>query len=206
VRTRALIVVVLLLSYGAVGARQPAVRMDVPLPAPAQELAAALEISSLDRSQLVLTIVRTVYGIIQVDARTTATQNFLALLTSGTPSTSERVPLPLDASIWRETILRRDVPDDRILGAILSTRDTALMYHGLAGVDDETLAWLGAERDLIQFVQKRPGAFAIFGPSVRVHAGKVAVPGGPENDALWEAIVGAAAGPPAPGGRGGVGR
>lgn len=196
-RTRALIVVVLLLSYGAVGARQPAVRMDVPLPAPAQELAAALQISSLDRSQLVLTIVRSVYGITQADSRTTASQNFLALLTNGTPSRSEQVPLPLDASIWRETILHRDVPDDRILAAILSTRETALMYHGLAGLDDETLAWLGAERDTIQFVQKRPGAFAIFGPSVRVHAGKVAVPGGPENDALWEAIVGAAPAKPA---------
>ena len=62
-RARALVVIVLLLSYGAVGARQPAVRMSVPLPAPAEQIASALDILSIDRSRLVLDVVRTLFGV-----------------------------------------------------------------------------------------------------------------------------------------------
>ena len=196
-RARALIVVVLLLSYGAVGARQPAVRVDVPLPAPASEIAAALDIESVDRSQLVLTIVRTVYGIVQHDSRAAATQQFFSLLAAGPAARGEKVPLPLDASIWRETILRRDVPDDRLLATILADRSLALMFHGLAGLDDETLAWLGADRDTLRQLLAHPGAFAVFGPSIRVQGGKVVVPGAPETEALWETIVGAPPSKPA---------
>ncbi len=49
-RARAVVVVVLLMSYGAVGARQPAVRMAVALPIPAERIANALDIF-VDRSQ-----------------------------------------------------------------------------------------------------------------------------------------------------------
>ena len=107
------------------------------------------------------------------------------------------MPLPLDASIWRETILRRDVPDDRLLATILADRSLALMFHGLAGLDDETLAWLGADRDTLRQLLEHPGAFAIFGPSIRVQGGKVVVPGAPETEALWETIVGAPPSKPA---------
>ncbi len=62
-RARALVVIVLLLSYGAVGARQPAVRMSVPLPAPAEQMASALDILSIDRSRFVLDIVRTLFTV-----------------------------------------------------------------------------------------------------------------------------------------------
>ena len=62
-RARALVVIVLLLSYGAVGARQPAVRMSVALPAPAEQIASALDILSVDRSRFVLDIVRTLFTV-----------------------------------------------------------------------------------------------------------------------------------------------
>ena len=62
-RARALIVVVLLVSYGAVGARQPAVRMAVPLPVRAERIAEALGIASIDRSQFVLDIIRTFFAV-----------------------------------------------------------------------------------------------------------------------------------------------
>ena len=190
-RARALVLVVLFVSYGAVGARQPAVRMAVPLPVPAQQIADALDITSVERSHFVLNVVRTLFGIGQMEGNKQHRQRFKELLASGSSGTGETVPLPLDASIWRETLLLRNVPDDQIIGAILAERNTALLYHGLAGLDDETLAWLGAERETLQHLMRHAGAFAVFGPSVRVHAGKIVVQGDAEAEALWQALIGA---------------
>ena len=190
-RARGLVVVVLLLSYGAVGARQPAVRMTVPLPAPAESIASALDILSIDRSRFVLDIVRALFttGFLEGDVK--QRENLRATLASVTAGKGEMVPLPLDASIWRETLLERPVADDQIIGAILADRRTALLYHGLAGLDDETLAWLGPDRDTLRHLLRRAGSFAVFGPSVRVRAGRVDVPGGADAEPLWQALVGA---------------
>ena len=118
-------------------------------------------------------------------------ENLRAALLGAPAIAGETVPLPLDASIWRETLLQRQVPDNQIIAAVLSDRSTALLYHGLAGLDDETLAWLGPERETLRHLLRHAGAFAVFGPSVRVRAGRVAVPGGTEAEPLWQAIVGA---------------
>jgi hypothetical protein len=188
---RALILVVLLLSYGAVGARQPAVRMAVPLPVPAAQIAEPLEFATIDRAHFVLNVVRTLFatGVAEGDLRLRA--KLRAVLDGAAGAPGEMVPLPLDASIWRETILQRNVADDRIIAAILSDRRTALLYHGLAGLDDDTLAWLGPERDTLQHLLRHAGAFAVFGPSIRVQAGKIRVPGGDEAEPIWQALVGA---------------
>lgn len=190
-RARALIVVVLLLSYGAVGARQPAIRASVPLPAPSAQLAEALELPAIDRSQFVLKSVRTLFTTIAPDGDPMLRAKLRALLASPVVAPGETVPLPLDASIWRDTILRRQLPDSQIISAILSDRSAALLYHGLAGLDDETLAWLGPERETLQQLSRHAGTFAIFGPSIRVRAGRMVVPGGPEAEPVWQAVVGA---------------
>ena len=190
-RARSLAVVVLLLSYGAVGARQPAVRSAAPLPSTAETLTRQLKLSSADRSRIVLDIIRLTYDAPgsrdPEDMRLQS--NLLSLIASATPG--ETVPLPLNPSIWRDTILQRDVPDARLIGAILSDFRTALVYHGLAALDDETLAWLGPDRDLLAFLLKHPGSFAAFGRSLHVKAGRVVVPGGSEAEPIWEAVVGA---------------
>jgi hypothetical protein len=190
-RARALVIVVLLVSYGAVGARQPAVRMTATLPLPSQQIADALGIASIDRSHFVLDVVRTLFalGLAEGDVRQRA--KLRELLLQPSPLKGEAVPLPLDVAIWRETLLPRQVPDDQILAAILSDRSTALLYHGLAGLDDDTLAWLGPERDTLRHLARHAGAFSVFGPSVRVQAGKIIVPGGPDAEPLWQALVGA---------------
>ena len=190
-RARALVVVVLLLSYGAVGARQPAVRLAVPLPVSAAQIASRLEILSIDRGRFVLDVVRTLYGTGPVEGDARQRENLRAALASYPSTPGETVPLPLDASIWRETLLPRQVPDNQIIATILAERNTALLYHGLAGLDDETLAWLGPERDTLRHLLRHAGTFAAFGPSVRVRAGKILVPGGAELEPLWQAVVGA---------------
>lgn len=190
-RAKALILVVLLLSYGAVGARQPAVRMSVPLPAPASEIAGALEITAVDRGHFVLNLIRALYGLGVPEGDRRHRASMAALLASATTKPGEAVPLPLDASIWRETLLQRQVPNEQLLGAILGNRSAALMYHGLAALDDDTLAWLGAERPTLQHLMKNAGAFSAFAPSLRIRNNEIAVPGGDENKALWQAAIGA---------------
>ena len=190
-RARALVVVVLLLSYGAVGARQPAVRLAVPLPVSAGQIASALDILSIDRGRFVLDVVRTLYGTGAVEGDSRQRENLRAALASYPSTPGETVPLPLDASIWRETLLPRQVADNQIIATILADRNTALLYHGLAGLDDETLAWLGPERDTLRHLLRHAGTFGAFGPSVRVRSGKILVPGGPELEPLWQAVVGA---------------
>lgn len=192
-RARAILVTVLLLSYGALGARQPAVRTSVALPVPAAELAASLGLDPGDRSQLLVSIVRLIFdapdGTSAEDARRRGV--LAATLAAKGVEPRDRVPLPLDTSIWRETLLSRRVADGDIAAAILSDRNTALLYHGLAALDDDTLGWLGPDRDTLLHLRRHAAAFAAFGRSVRVRGGRVAVPGGAEAEPLWAAIVGA---------------
>src|SRR5687767_8359721 len=115
-RGRLLAVIVLLLSYGAVGARQPAVRSSVPLPVSARSLADAVGLPIADRSLIVLDIIRLVCDAPDgADPKDAELRSRLlnALQTSGGHEPGETVPLPLDPSIWRESILRRDVPDSQ---------------------------------------------------------------------------------------------
>jgi hypothetical protein len=190
-RARTLAVVVLLLSYGAVGGRQPAVRSSVSLPAPAAVLAETLGLPVAHRHRIVLDVVRLAFdtpdGSDPKDVALRARLN--AVLASAAPG--EMAPLPLDPSIWREAILRRDIPDGHLLGAILSDRRTALLYHGLASLDDETLGWIGPERELLAYLLQHPGAFAAFASSLKIRGGRVVVPGGREADPIWERVIGA---------------
>jgi hypothetical protein len=181
-----------MLSYGAVGARQPAVRAALPLPVPARIIADAAGLPSSDTSTLLLQIVRVVFGsqaggASEDGARRTAVRRAL-----GTPieKTSDTVPLPLDPGIWRETILQQQVPDRQLVAAILDDRRAALLYHGLASLDDETLAWLGPDRETLLLVRQQSALFATFGRSIHVRGGRVLVPGGSDAEPLWAALTG----------------
>jgi hypothetical protein len=191
-RVRILALVVLLLSYGAVGARQPAVRTTVPLGVPVARLAATLDIADPDRSHILLDVVRIVFDSPDgQDAGDSALRRHLAdLFLGASRETRDTVPLPLDPSVWRDTILRRQVPDNQLIAAILSDRSTALLYHGLAALDDETLAALGPDRETLDGLRHHAGSFATFGRSLRIHAGRVVVPGGTNAEPLWQELVG----------------
>lgn len=194
-RLRVLAIVLLLLSYGAVGARQPAVRGSVPLPVAAEAIAQALGLESADRATLLLRVTRLVFD--APDGQSPQGRKLretlrAALASAGAkPRPVQLVPLPLDPSIWRDTILQAQVPDDQVVTAILSDRGYALLYHGLASMDDATLAWLGPERDTLLHLKRLPAIVAAFGRSVHVGAGRVLVPGGMEAEPLWKSLTGA---------------
>ena len=137
-RARALAVAILLLSYGAVGARQPAVRAALPLPVPATVIAAATGLPSSDPSTLLLHVIRVAFGSQAGPASEDVAKRAAIRKALWTPDgkTSDTVPLPLDPGIWRETILQQPVPDRQLVAAILDDRRAALLYHGLAALDD----------------------------------------------------------------------
>ena len=197
-RIRTLIVVVLLLSYGAVGARQPAVRGAAPLPGSARAVADAAGLPSADTSLLLFHLVRLVYDTPDIDSpRVRKLRADLQQLRAEHEGAGDRVPLPLDPSIWRDTILERQPPDDLLVAEILSDPRASLLYHGLSALDDETLGWLGPDRETLRQLRSHAGAFAAFGRSVRVRSGRVAVPGGDRADALWTSVIGVSPSKPA---------
>ncbi len=198
VRARIAAVLVLVVSYGALSARQPAVRTSIPLPSSAAQLAASLGLAPTDRNQLLTSIVRVVFD--APDGSNAAIQKRRAVLSSqlkGMAATRlVRVPLPLDTAIWRETILGYPVKDNELAAAILSDRSTALLYYGLASLDDDTLGWLGPDRETLLHLRRNAASFASFGRSLKVRGGRVSVPGGRDAEPIWTAIVGADPGRP----------
>jgi hypothetical protein len=108
------------------------------------------------------------------------------------------VPLPLSPQVWRELLGRPDAADAELAAAILADRRSALLYRGLAGLDEPTLASLAAEREVLSAIRAEAvEAFAAFGSRFRVRDGAVVLPGGPETAAAWERLVGASPGAPA---------
>lgn len=103
-----------------------------------------------------------------------------------------RVPVPLPSHVWTDTVLRRPVPDDRLLAAILADRHAALLAYGFSALDAETLAALAAHPSLVARLARRaPGLVAAFARSLVIRGGRVQVPGGEPARPLWEQAVGA---------------
>lgn len=189
---RAVTVIVLLL-FPAVSSAQPAsARTAVPLPIPAATLAAAVSSHTVERSRVLLDVVRIMFD--GPDTPASASGAIRArvndLLRTDKSGSTDTVPLPLTPGIWRDAILQMPIPDAQLIAAIFSDRRAALMYFGLSALDDETLRWLASERDALLHIRKHPGAFAAFGRSLRVHDGRVAVPGGPPAESLWKTVIG----------------
>jgi hypothetical protein len=108
------------------------------------------------------------------------------------PAESASVPLPLAPSVWRRLLRRDGLPDDQLALAILADRRSSLLYRGLAGLDEPTLAALASDPDTLSLVhQCCADVLAAFGGRFRVRRGAVDVPGGEEAAPLWEGLVGA---------------
>lgn len=120
-----------------------------------------------------------------------------ATASAATPLSAERVVVPLDAAVWSRAIFKRPVTADQLLTAIVLDRRAALLAHGLAQMDDETLTAIAQTPLLLADLYEHAApAFAAFAQSVRVRDGRVVMPGGPGDQALWEAVVNAPANAP----------
>jgi hypothetical protein len=105
--------------------------------------------------------------------------------------TSELVPVPLDADLWSRSVFKRRVAPAELFAAILSDPRAALLAHGLAGLDEETLQFVADTPALMQRLYRTDAPmFAAYASNLHVRNGQVAVPGGAAASALWEDAVG----------------
>src|SRR5204863_4671456 len=101
----------------------------------------------------------------------------------------ELVPIPLTTSVWSDAIFHRPLTNASVLLAILADRDASFVCHGLAALNDETLAFFADHPAVLTRIYERSAAsFAAFGGSLRIDGGRVAPPGGPDSVPLWETV------------------
>jgi len=192
----ALIGVCVLLSLpAAAAAAGSSFTEDVPVRGGIAALADAIPIAPApDRARFISEAVRVVYSWPQTGpyANEPMRRRIAAYFADAASATTrDDIPVPLTAALWSQAVFHRTVTADDLAGAILSDRSASLLCYGLAGLDDETLAFFASHTSLVSRIAERtPAVFAAFGESVHVRNGRVAVPGGPAAAAAWESVVG----------------
>jgi hypothetical protein len=177
---------------------------DAPVPGGAIALARLADLPALpERGRLLIELTRLLYDSegpknAQIDPRLARlAAHFNSVRETTLPRTSanpgspdDTVPVPLTPAIWSAAILRRPISAETLFPTVLLDRRAALLAHGLFALDDETLTFLAARPQLLHRLYEHAGAFSIFGESLRIEAGRVAVPGDVGADDLWTAVVG----------------
>jgi hypothetical protein len=167
---------------------------DVPVPRAVASLADSLGLPAASyRATFVADLVRLVYNRPKVEnLQVVAELRAHAAEIADMGAAPVLVPISLSADIWSRVVLRRAIAPGDLLASIVSDRRAALLCHGLAGLDDETLAFLVEHPDVLtDLYEHLTPAFGVFGSSLHVHGGRVVPPGGDAAGPLWEAAVGA---------------
>lgn len=103
---------------------------------------------------------------------------------------TETVPAPLPVKLWSDAIFQRPVAASELFGAIMADRRAALVAHGLAALDDETLRFLSDHPAILtRLYEHEAASFAAFGDALRIRDGRVVPPGGAEGIRVWEAVL-----------------
>ena len=109
---------------------------------------------------------------------------------------ADEVPLPLPNLAWQSRDVNGAVErlQGTTLAAILGDRKASLLYYGLCAVDGPTLAYLASKPSVSAAIynSNQVGTMALYGRSLRVRDGRVAVPGGGPAVPLWEKVAGEA--------------
>jgi hypothetical protein len=185
-----------------------AVSEDVPVPGGLAAFARTLGIDPVpDRGRFMYDVTRLLF-----DNDPQRSPERLALRFGLTPGaikviferSNDLVPVPLTADFWSDHIFHRRVSRDDLIAAIVSDRQAALLCHGLASLDDETLQFFGEHGSLLsRFVERLAApAFAAFSAELHVRGNRVVPPGAPhladkaqgpadrdDVSPLWETIV-----------------
>jgi hypothetical protein len=164
------------------------VRGSAPLPGSVDAFSKGVGLESGDASTLLLRTIRLVYG--RSDLRAQRARGALTTFLRTAQLGDDRVPLPLTPEVWTNVILETATDQPALVSAILQDRTAALVYYGLSALDDQTLRWIASDRRTLLHFRKHPEIFAVFGRSIRVRAGRVAVPGGADAESLWRSIIG----------------
>jgi hypothetical protein len=192
-RPAVMAIAALLLLARAAGAQTGNVSTDIPIPGGTAAMARALGLDRVpDRARFVAEMVRVAYDTREgqnaaTDARLA---QFADYLKQPLQIPAETVPVPLAVKSWSDALLKRPVTASTLFVAIMSDRRAALMAHGLAGVDDDTIAFLESHPAILTDVyQHAAGAFAAFADALRIREGRVVPPGGADGVRVWEAVL-----------------
>jgi hypothetical protein len=176
-----------------------AVSEDVPLPGGTAALSRALGVDPApDRGRFLFEITRLVYD--TPEGRRPSADAFLQAVRQATlrgrrdaepdPRPAELVPVPLSAELWSSAIFHRKVAREELVVAIIADRTAALMCHGLAALDDQTLEFFAEHPALLTRIYERSAPlFAAFSDSLHIRANRVVPPGGEGAAPLWESVL-----------------
>jgi hypothetical protein len=182
-------VLLLLVRPGSSGRGDAGVAGSMSIPVSLADLAAAVGLERIDSSTIPLDIVRLAFASPESSKNQPAPQRAAILrVLEGGGNSGDRIPLPLDPRIWRAHVLPGEVADDRLAGAILGQRPTALLYLALLAMDPETLAWIEANPGVLKALQKHPGTTAAFARSIHIRNNAVLTPG-EDSKGVWKAVV-----------------
>ena len=205
---RSLLCTTIVAVFQALPAGATVVSEDVPVPGGTVALARALGIDPVpDRGRFLSEITRLLYE--RPEGSRGSADAFLQAVRQGLADgwranaeldtrPADIVPVPLTSDVWSSAIFHRKVAPDELVMAIIADRSAALLCHGLAALDDRTLAYFADNPAVLARIYERSApAFAAFSSSLHVDAGRVQPPGAPrqaqgegdEATAMWEAAV-----------------
>ena len=111
---------------------------------------------------------------------------------------AERLPLPLTAEVWIQSILEAGAKKETLAADILRSSSASLMYCGLLALDDATRRWFAEHGDVLADIAARHAAhFFIAAPGLRIRDNVAQLPGGARAAVAWESAVGKRASDPA---------
>ena len=173
-RLAALLVATIVAALQAPLSAATTISQDIPVPGGTAGLASALGIDPVpDRGRFVAELTRLAYD---AEGRNPTAALFLQTLrqavlkgqrvTIKSEGPTELVPLPLTADVWGNAIFRRRVAPEDLLFSIIADRQAALLCHGLATLDDETLQYFVEHTSLLSRLYERSARCSPHSPAV----------------------------------------
>jgi hypothetical protein len=169
---------------------------DVPVPGGTAAMANALGIEPApDRPRFLAELVRVLHDARKgYDVDTLARlRSYLDAVPRGTVQSDDAtgtVPVPLTAKLWSDALFHRPVAASMLFATIVSDRRAALLAHGLAALDEETIRHLSDHPALLSWLyEERAASFAAFGDALRIHGDIVVPPGGAQDVPVWESVL-----------------
>ncbi len=158
----------------------------------AQLLQAAGIRAPVEPQRALLVVVRSLYGLRSLSSPTSV--RLAAYLANAAKSerAGEEVAALLPAPVWERWVFGQAVGAGGLAARIIADRKAALLYYGLFGLDEETLAYFVKHPALVKTIHADHSAvFAVFSESISIRGGQVGLPGTASAAAAWEALVGA---------------
>jgi hypothetical protein len=174
-------------------AGSPDLTENVAVPGGLAALARAIDIDTLDRALCVPQLVRVAFSDQRrrLDREDSVLTKLLAYFKeTGTRGEGDLVPMPLSARIWSQAVFRRAVSPAELLVAVMSDQRAAFVAHGLAALDDETLAFVANHPAIVtRLFESDATVFAAFAAHLHIRNNHVVPPGGDRAVPLWEALL-----------------